>query len=301
MQTEFTPSPSPQAGACVPPAEPPSWVSRRTETARSGVRTLVGWTGGARTLLAADEGRGEAVQIRGDTVLKRAVLALGLAVLWFNWKSWRGCREGQNREAVCCTGGSTGVQCALSRGSTGVQWAVPRAVPEQPPARRCGRRAVPAVLAPPGRAGTADISGGGGEGPAVRFAPSVRVCVATAAMSTGMYQSPMEVAVYQLHNFSISFFSSLLGGDVVSVKLDNSASGASVVAIDNKIEQAMVSCSAAPSPPTFPHHPVGAVPGGGLPAPGSCEKSSDVCCAGGGGGPERANQGTVGEKLPAGA
>lgn len=41
------------------------------------------------------------------------------------------------------------------------------------------------------------------------------------AMSTGMYQSPMEVAVYQLHNFSISFFSSLLGGDVVSVKLDN--------------------------------------------------------------------------------
>uniref|UniRef100_A0A9L0RLG8 TSC22 domain family protein 3 n=1 Tax=Equus caballus TaxID=9796 RepID=A0A9L0RLG8_HORSE len=29
------------------------------------------------------------------------------------------------------------------------------------------------------------------------------------------------------------------GGDVVSVKLDNSASGASVVAIDNKIEQAM--------------------------------------------------------------
>uniref|UniRef100_A0A8D0B8W6 TSC22 domain family protein 3 n=1 Tax=Salvator merianae TaxID=96440 RepID=A0A8D0B8W6_SALMN len=58
--------------------------------------------------------------------------------------------------------------------------------------------------------------------------------------TTGMYQqSPMEVAVYQLHNFSISFFSSLLGGDVVSVKLDNSASGASVVAIDNKIEQAM--------------------------------------------------------------
>lgn len=43
----------------------------------------------------------------------------------------------------------------------------------------------------------------------------------SAVMSTGMYQSPMEVAVYQLHNFSISFFSSLLGGDVVSVKLDN--------------------------------------------------------------------------------
>lgn len=60
-----------------------------------------------------------------------------------------------------------------------------------------------------------------------------------AKMSTEMYKSPIEVAVYQMHNFSISFFSSLLGGDVVSVKLDNSASGASVVAIDNKIEQAM--------------------------------------------------------------
>lgn len=59
-------------------------------------------------------------------------------------------------------------------------------------------------------------------------------------MSTEMFaKTPMEVAVYQLHNFSISFFSSFLGGDVVSVKLDNSASGASVVAIDNKIEQAM--------------------------------------------------------------
>ncbi|RXM98295.1 TSC22 domain family protein 3 [Acipenser ruthenus] len=54
-----------------------------------------------------------------------------------------------------------------------------------------------------------------------------------------MFKTPMEVAVYQLHNFSISFFSSFVGGDVVSVKLDNSASGASVVAIDNKIEQAM--------------------------------------------------------------
>ncbi|XP_005046324.2 PREDICTED: uncharacterized protein LOC101814222 [Ficedula albicollis] len=49
------------------------------------------------------------------------------------------------------------------------------------------------------------------------------VCPCGPAMSTGMYQSPMEVAVYQLHNFSISFFSSLLGGDVVSVKLDNRA------------------------------------------------------------------------------
>ncbi|XP_010895960.1 TSC22 domain family protein 3 isoform X2 [Esox lucius] len=58
-------------------------------------------------------------------------------------------------------------------------------------------------------------------------------------MTTEIFKTPMEVAVYQLHNFSISFFSSLVGGDVVSVKLDNSASGASVVAIDNKIEQAM--------------------------------------------------------------
>ncbi|KAL3044777.1 TSC22 domain family protein 3 isoform X1 [Trematomus bernacchii] len=59
-------------------------------------------------------------------------------------------------------------------------------------------------------------------------------------MSTEMFgKTDMEVAVYQLHNFSISFFSSFVGGDVVSVKLDNSASGASVVAIDNKIEQAM--------------------------------------------------------------
>lgn len=40
-------------------------------------------------------------------------------------------------------------------------------------------------------------------------------------MTTEMFKSPMEVAVYQLHNFSISFFSSFVGGDVVSVKLDN--------------------------------------------------------------------------------
>lgn len=58
-------------------------------------------------------------------------------------------------------------------------------------------------------------------------------------MNTETYQTPMEMVVYQLHTFSISFFSSLLGGDVVSDKLDNSASGASVVALDNKIEQAM--------------------------------------------------------------
>lgn len=36
-----------------------------------------GCIGGARTLPATDEGCGVGVQIRGDTVLKRGVLALG--------------------------------------------------------------------------------------------------------------------------------------------------------------------------------------------------------------------------------
>ncbi|KAK7168713.1 hypothetical protein R3I93_004882 [Phoxinus phoxinus] len=49
----------------------------------------------------------------------------------------------------------------------------------------------------------------------------------------------MDLGVCQLRNFSISFLSSLLGTETSSVKLDNSSSGASVVAIDNKIEQAM--------------------------------------------------------------
>ncbi|XP_072266220.1 TSC22 domain family protein 1 isoform X3 [Pyxicephalus adspersus] len=49
----------------------------------------------------------------------------------------------------------------------------------------------------------------------------------------------MDLGVYQLRNFSISFLSSLLGTDSAAVTLDSSASGASVVAIDNKIEQAM--------------------------------------------------------------
>ena len=48
----------------------------------------------------------------------------------------------------------------------------------------------------------------------------------------------MDLGVYQLRHFSISFLSSLLGTENASVRLDNS-SGASVVAIDNKIEQAM--------------------------------------------------------------
>ncbi|XP_018412115.1 PREDICTED: TSC22 domain family protein 1 isoform X3 [Nanorana parkeri] len=49
----------------------------------------------------------------------------------------------------------------------------------------------------------------------------------------------MDLGVYQLRNFSISFLSSLLGTDSAPVTLDSSSSGASVVAIDNKIEQAM--------------------------------------------------------------
>uniref|UniRef100_A0A8D0HEN3 TSC22 domain family protein 1 n=1 Tax=Sphenodon punctatus TaxID=8508 RepID=A0A8D0HEN3_SPHPU len=49
----------------------------------------------------------------------------------------------------------------------------------------------------------------------------------------------MDLGVYQLRHFSISFLSSLLGADNSSLRLDSSSSGASVVAIDNKIEQAM--------------------------------------------------------------
>ncbi|GCB79791.1 TSC22 domain family protein 1-like isoform X2 [Scyliorhinus torazame] len=59
-------------------------------------------------------------------------------------------------------------------------------------------------------------------------------------MNAECYKSlAMELGVYQLRNFSISFLSSLLGTENASVKLDSSSSGASVVAIDNKIEQAM--------------------------------------------------------------
>ncbi|XP_030056387.1 TSC22 domain family protein 1 isoform X3 [Microcaecilia unicolor] len=49
----------------------------------------------------------------------------------------------------------------------------------------------------------------------------------------------MDLGVYQLRHFSISFLSSLLATENGSVRLDSSSSGASVVAIDNKIEQAM--------------------------------------------------------------
>ncbi|KAJ8253367.1 hypothetical protein GJAV_G00212140 [Gymnothorax javanicus] len=58
-------------------------------------------------------------------------------------------------------------------------------------------------------------------------------------MNTPCYTVAMDLGVCQLRNFSISFLSSLLGTESSAVKLDNGSSGASVVAIDNKIEQAM--------------------------------------------------------------
>ncbi|KAJ8282557.1 hypothetical protein COCON_G00050760 [Conger conger] len=58
-------------------------------------------------------------------------------------------------------------------------------------------------------------------------------------MSTRCYTVAMDLGVCQLRHFSISFLSSLLGTESSPVSLDNSSSGASVVAIDNKIEQAM--------------------------------------------------------------
>uniref|UniRef100_A0A3Q3WYB4 TSC22 domain family protein 1 n=1 Tax=Mola mola TaxID=94237 RepID=A0A3Q3WYB4_MOLML len=60
-----------------------------------------------------------------------------------------------------------------------------------------------------------------------------------AGMNPHCYTVAMDLGVCQLRNFSISFLSSVLGKESASVKLDNSSSGASVVAIDNKIEQAM--------------------------------------------------------------
>lgn len=53
------------------------------------------------------------------------------------------------------------------------------------------------------------------------------------------YAVAMDLGVCQLRNFSISFLSSVLGRESASVRVDKSSSGASVVAIDNKIEQAM--------------------------------------------------------------
>ncbi|XP_016895539.1 TSC22 domain family protein 1-like isoform X4 [Cynoglossus semilaevis] len=59
------------------------------------------------------------------------------------------------------------------------------------------------------------------------------------SVNTPCYSVAMDLGVCQLRNFSISFLSSLLSTESSHVKLDQSSSGASVVAIDNKIEQAM--------------------------------------------------------------
>ncbi|KAK5875215.1 hypothetical protein CesoFtcFv8_027723 [Champsocephalus esox] len=59
------------------------------------------------------------------------------------------------------------------------------------------------------------------------------------SMNAQCYTVAMDLSVCQLRNFSISFLSSVLGKEGASIRLDNSSSGASVVAIDNKIEQAM--------------------------------------------------------------
>ncbi|KAL2081733.1 hypothetical protein ACEWY4_023586 [Coilia grayii] len=58
-------------------------------------------------------------------------------------------------------------------------------------------------------------------------------------MNSACFDVAMDLGVCQLRQFSISFLSSLLGTDSSTVRLKNSSSGASVVAIDNKIEQAM--------------------------------------------------------------
>ncbi|XP_061534560.1 TSC22 domain family protein 1 isoform X1 [Phycodurus eques] len=58
-------------------------------------------------------------------------------------------------------------------------------------------------------------------------------------MNSQCYTVAMDLGVCHLRNFSISFLSSVLGKESASVRLDRSSSGASVVAIDNKIEQAM--------------------------------------------------------------
>ncbi|XP_053295518.1 TSC22 domain family protein 1 isoform X2 [Pleuronectes platessa] len=59
------------------------------------------------------------------------------------------------------------------------------------------------------------------------------------SMSPPCYTVAMDLGVCHLRDFSISFLSSLLSAESSHVQLDNSSSGASVVAIDNKIEQAM--------------------------------------------------------------
>lgn len=58
--------------------------------------------------------------------------------------------------------------------------------------------------------------------------------------SMSCYSVAMDLGVCQLRQFSsISFLSALLSAEGSHLKLENSSSGASVVAIDNKIEQAM--------------------------------------------------------------
>lgn len=117
----------------------------------------------------------------------------------------QGCCVGVHGEGLGCSTGSKGLTVQYREQGPGRGAVLLRLCPLAPPAGR----------APPIKAGAVRSSL-----QCVRFSPFELVSAAV-AMSTGMYQSPMEVAVYQLHNFSISFFSSLLGGDVVSVKLDN--------------------------------------------------------------------------------
>ncbi|XP_045074272.1 TSC22 domain family protein 1-like isoform X1 [Coregonus clupeaformis] len=58
-------------------------------------------------------------------------------------------------------------------------------------------------------------------------------------MTSHCFAVEMDLGVCQLRNLSISFLSSVLAKETSPVRLDNSSSGASLVAIDNKIEQAM--------------------------------------------------------------
>lgn len=129
---------------------------------------------------------------------------------------------------MLCWGSAGRCVGAVPRGEGPAQGAVPRHRAQYPGTGRStgealwgAERGGPAPLAPPDGADTAAISWGGAGGQPQCVVLRVLFAPLLAAMSTGLYQSPMEVAVYQLHNFSISFFSSLLGGDVVSVKLDN--------------------------------------------------------------------------------
>uniref|UniRef100_A0A8C4SYT8 TSC22 domain family protein 1 n=1 Tax=Erpetoichthys calabaricus TaxID=27687 RepID=A0A8C4SYT8_ERPCA len=55
----------------------------------------------------------------------------------------------------------------------------------------------------------------------------------------GKFCCHMDVALYQFHGFSIGFCFPLCWEAMWSVKLENIASGASVMAVENKIDQAM--------------------------------------------------------------